>query len=414
MIDYELFEQLSEWNRSKTRERVWFAKGAGAHGWFRPYMSLADYTRAEFLSDPELETPVFTRFSLATGSRGGADTVRDNRGFAVRFYTQEGNYDFLGTSMPVFYISDPKKLPRLMEALAPSPATGLREPDKFWRFAAEHPEVLNLATYLYTDLGTMRSYRTMAGYGVLPQLWTGKDGQRHLVRCRLVPLLGEKTISANEAEFLAGFDPDASVRDLYETLESGKAVEYELQVQMLAEGEAGFPGHWLSPTVEWPEETFPYLKAGKLILNRLPESETDEVEGVSFSPGNLVEGISAAPHPLAEAAAFACADGGRYRLGEAHGRLKVNRSLVERKEDERTSPGPVSCPALCADSIPGYTLNVLGHRLSSMARKDGEALAMTIAGEILFLEEDVQEKILRHFYQASQDFGRMLAEKLGI
>lgn len=412
MSDLRLFEELADLNREEIPERVWFAKGAGAAGQFRPYMNMQDYTIADFLSDPEKETPVFVRFSMAAGRKGSADTQRDNRGFSVRFYTEEGNYDLMGTSLPVFYIENPKEMPALLASLKPSPKTNIREPERFWRFYGEHPEAIHLLTWLYSDLGTMKSYRTMAGHSVLPCLWTGRTGIQYLVRYHWRPLAGEKTITANEAEFLAGFDPDVAARDLYHTLEEGIPAEYELEIQIASRELALQPGiDLMNPTLIWEEERFPLTKVGKMTLDRVPEDYAEEVEGIAFSPGNTVRGIEITDHELCKAVVFAAEDAHRYRLGRRYKKMAANRARGPqfRAEPVKGSGGFRKNGDICADP-----LIQAGERLQRMGEEERNCLAMAIAQEILFLDEEIQTKIVAHLRSAHEDFGNVVAERIGL
>ncbi|MGI6752342.1 MAG: catalase [Anaerovoracaceae bacterium] len=410
MNDLRLYEELAKVNRRVRPERVLFAKGAGAWGKFFSYMNMEDYTVADFLCNTNMETPVFVRFSLESGGRGAADTIRDNRGFAVRFYSEEGNYDLMGISLPVFYISNAGKMMELICALKPSMKTNIRDPEIFWRFYADNPEAIHLITWLYTDSGTVKSYRTMAGYGVIPHLWIGRDGTKHLVRSRWRPMAGEKTISSNEAEFLAGFDPDVAGRDLYNALDEGVPIEYELEIQM-APLELALQSELdlLNPTLIWEDKKFPPLKVGKMILEDGPEDYEEEVEGIGFSPGNLVRGINLTGDPIGAMCAFACRDSHFNRLGRDYGKMAVNTSKTA-SIDESEKIGIVP-------SIKGSlekTIEQAGERLKSMGLEARRTLALTIAQEILFIDERIQWEIVGHFNRVHEGFANMVAGRIGI
>lgn len=410
MNDFGLFEDLAVLNRTKSPERMWFAKGSGARGRFYPYMSLRDYTVADFLCNPEKETPVFVRFSMSSGGRGSADTQRDNRGFAVRFFSEEGNYDLMGTSLPVFYIMDPHKMPALISALRPSPKTNIREPKRFWKFYSENPEMIHYITWLYGGSGTIKSYRNMPGHSVIPYLWTGRDNAQYLVRTHWHPLGGEKTISANEAEFLAGFDPDVAGRDLCHALDEGINVEYEMEIQIASRELALQQGlDLLNPTLIWDEQMFPLIKAGKMVLDKGPEDYEDEVENIAFSLGNTVKGIDFSGDPLSKMGSFACRDGHVYRLGKDYRKLGVNQALGCVHEDiSRASP------VFGGNCFIENTFRQASERLEKMGIEGREKLAMAVAQEVLFIDEKIQWEITKHFDDIHNDFANMVARRVGI
>ena len=217
--DIQLIEKLAQFDRERIPERVVHAKGAGAYGYFQVYRPMKHYTIAKFLQNPDEKTPVFVRFSTVIGSKGSADTARDPRGFAVKFYTKDGNYDLAGNDIPVFFIRDAIKFPDLIHALKPAPDTNIIDQNRVWDFFSSMPETTHMITWVYSDRGTIKSYRRIEGFGVNTYIWLNDKGERRFVKYHWKPALGIETIDRKEAEFLAGADPDVATKDLYDTLE---------------------------------------------------------------------------------------------------------------------------------------------------------------------------------------------------
>jgi len=307
MTDFLLMDYLSKLNDNTVKERLMHAKGIGVYGTFRPYMSMKDYTKADFLKDAETVTPVFVRFSKQSGRRGSPDTERSVKGFSTKFFTKEGHYDLICSNMPMFFINEAKKMPQFIKAFAPRQDTDLTDNESIWRFLAENPEAANIITWLYSDRGTTKSYRHIEGYSVNTYQWINADGDVHFVRYRWIPTGGVKEISRNEAEFLAGFDPDIASKDLYESIEDGQYPEYELAVQLVSEGHRDYYDFDLFDcAIEWPEKEIPYVVTGKMILNKIPKDFYEEVEKSSFSPSGLVSGITFSEDRLLEVISFVC------------------------------------------------------------------------------------------------------------
>lgn len=320
MTDFLLLEKISRLTSRNPRPRLLHQKGIAARGCFVPYMSLADYTRAEFLQDPQIQTKVTARFSKTTGERGSSDSLRDTRGFAVRFETEQGNYDLLCHNMPVYYISRPAQFPAMVETLLPEDRS-LSE-GGFWKFLSENPQAVNLAMGLYSDRGTLKSYRFMEGYSVNTYKWISSRNQELYVRYRWNPYCkgdedyaGRKGVSYQEAEFLAGFSPDCCISDFALAVEEGNFPVYELEVQMMEPERAKQCGFdFLSASLYWPEENFPYIKIGKMVLNEILKKEQEEK--LCFRPGNLVDGIEPGNREFFEIMDYAHRDGGRQRGAE--------------------------------------------------------------------------------------------------
>ncbi|MES2400605.1 MAG: catalase, partial [Pseudomonadota bacterium] len=269
--DFILREKITHFDHERIPERAVHARGSGAHGYFKPYKSMAPYTTAGFLQDPDIETPVFVRFSTVAGSTGSADTVRDVRGFAVKFYTAEGNYDLVGNNIPVFFIQDAIKFPDLIHAVKPEPHHGMPQAasahDTFWDFATLMPESTHMLMWAMSDRAIPRSYRMMEGFGIHAFRFINSRGDSHFVKFHWKPKLGIHGLAWDEAQKIAGKDADFHRRDLWEAIDSGNFPEWELGVQIVdagKEGELGFD--ILDPTKLIPESQVPVQLIGKMVL----------------------------------------------------------------------------------------------------------------------------------------------------
>lgn len=307
--DFILREKITHFDHERIPERAVHARGSGAHGYFKPYKSMVQYTSAAFLQDPDIETPVFVRFSTVAGSRGSADTVRDVRGFAVKFYTSEGNYDLVGNNIPVFFIQDAIKFPDLIHAVKPEPHHEMPQAasahDTFWDFASLMPESTHMLMWAMSDRAIPRSLRMMEGFGVHAFRFINARGESYFVKFHWKPKLGIHGLVWDEAQKIAGKDADFHRRDLWEAIESGNFPEWELGVQIVDEGkedELGFD--ILDPTKLIPEEQVPVQLIGKMVLNRNPDNFFAETEQVAFHPGHLVPGIDFSNDPLLQGRLF--------------------------------------------------------------------------------------------------------------
>ncbi len=331
--DFILREKITHFDHERIPERAVHARGSGAHGYFKPYKSMVQYTSAAFLQDPAIETPVFVRFSTVAGSRGSADTVRDVRGFAVKFYTAEGNYDLVGNNIPVFFIQDAIKFPDLIHAVKPEPHHEMPQAasahDTFWDFVSLMPESTHMLMWAMSDRALPRSFRMMEGFGVHAFRFINAGGDSHFVKFHWKPKLGVHGLAWDEAQKIAGKDPDFHRRDLWEAIESGHFPEWELGVQIVNEGqetELGFD--ILDATKLVPEAQVPVQIIGKLVLNRNPDNFFAETEQVAFHPGHLVPGIDFSNDPLLQGRLFSYTDTQLSRLGGANfHELPINRAV---------------------------------------------------------------------------------------
>lgn len=318
--DFHLREKITHFDHERIPERVVHARGAAAHGYFQVYKSLEHITKAPFLCDPTRKTPVFLRFSTVLGSKGSADTVRDVRGFAVRFYTDEGNWDLVGNNIPVFFIQESMKFPDIIHAGKPEPHTEIPQAatahDNFWDFMSLQSETAHMAMWILSDRTIPRSLRMMEGFGVHTFVLVDKNGTRRFVKFHWKPKLGVHSLVWDEAQKISGQDPDFHRRDLYEAIESGAYPEWELGVQVLEESrEHEFDFDILDSTKLIPEELVPIQIVGKMVLNRNPTDVFAETEQVAFCTQNIVPGIDFSNDPLLQGRNHSYLDTQLTRLG---------------------------------------------------------------------------------------------------
>ena len=330
--DFHLREKITHFDHERIPERVVHARGAAAHGVFEAYGNAASFTKAGFLGRKGKKTEVFCRFSTVLGSRGSADTVRDTRGFAVKFYTDEGNFDLVGNNIPVFFIQDGIKFPDIIHAGKPHPDREIPQAqsahDTFWDFVSLHTEATHHVLWNMSDRGIPRSYRTMEGFGVHTFRLVNRKGATSLVKFHWKPVAGVHSLVWEEAQIAAGCDPDFHRRDMADGIEAGAYLEYELGVQVMPDdGTDSFEGiDLLDPTKIVPEEMVPVQLIGKLTLNRNPTNYFAETEQVAFHTGNLVPGIEPTNDPLMQARLFSYLDTQLTRLGGPNfTQLPINR-----------------------------------------------------------------------------------------
>lgn len=341
MEDFIFREKITHFDHERIPERVVHARGSGAHGYFQVYESQSHLTKAHFLSDPNLTTPVFVRFSTVAGFRGSADTVRDVRGFAVKFYTQEGNYDIVGNNMPVFFIQDAIKFPDLIHAVKPEPDNEMPQAasahDTFWDFVVNAPETMHNVMWLMSDRAIPKSYRTMEGFGIHTFRFINEKGESKFVKFHWKPLLGVHSLVWDEAQKIAGKDPDFNRRDLWENIQNGHPAEFELGIQVLdPEDEFAFDFDILDATKLWPEDLIPVQRIGKMTLNQNPANFFAETEQVAFCPANIVPGIDFSNDPLLQGRLFSYQDTQLSRLGGPNfHQLPINRALATVNNNQR-------------------------------------------------------------------------------
>jgi catalase len=343
--DFHLREKITHFDHERIPERVVHARGYGAHGEFELYESMKDYTKAKFLQEPGSKVPVFTRFSAVAGNRGSANTVRDVRGFAVKFYTEEGNYDLVGNNMPVFHIQDAIKFPDLIHAVKPEPHNEMPQAssahDTFWDFVANNQESAHMVMWHMSDRAIPRSFRMMEGFGVHTFRLVNEEGKAHFVKFHWKPELGVHSLVWDEAQKLNGKDPDFHRRDLWESINQGNFAEFHLGVQLIEEkDEFMFDFDILDPTKLWPEEQVPVKLIGKMTLNRNVDNVFAETEQVAFHPGNVVPGIDFTNDPLLQGRLFSYTDTQLIRLGGPNfHELPINRPVCPFHNNQRDGYG---------------------------------------------------------------------------
>ncbi|KQE07885.1 hydroperoxidase [Acinetobacter pittii] len=318
--DFILREKITHFDHERIPERIVHARGVGAHGYFQAYEGNERLTKAGFLTDPTIQTPIFVRFSTVQGPRGSADTVRDIRGFAIKFYTQEGNFDLVGNNAPVFFVQDGIKFPDFVHAVKPEPdteiPTGATAHDTFWDFVSLVPESAHAVIWAMSDRAIPRNLRSIQGFGVHTFRLINAEGKSHFVKFHWTPKQGLSALVWDEAQKLAGKDPDFHRRDLYEAIENGVYPEWELGVQIVEEeDEMNFDFDLLDPTKIIPEELVPVTPIGRFVLNRNVDNFFAETEQVAFCPGHIVPGIDFTNDPLLQARLFSYTDTQLSRLG---------------------------------------------------------------------------------------------------
>jgi catalase len=339
--DFIMREKITHFDHERIPERIVHARGTAAHGYFQAYESHAALTKAGFLTDPSRITPVFVRFSTVQGPRGSGDTVRDVRGFAVKFYTEEGNFDLVGNNMPVFFIQDAIKFPDFVHAVKPEPhneiPTGGSAHDTFWDFVSLVPESAHMVLWTMSDRAIPKSLRTIEGFGIHTFRLINAEGKASFVKFHWKPKQGVCSLVWDEAQKLAGKDTDFHRRDLWESIETGDYPEWEFGVQIVAEeDEHKFDFDLLDPTKIIPEELVPVTPLGKMVLNRNPDNYFAETEQVAFCPGHIVPGIDFSNDPLLQGRLFSYTDTQISRLGGPNfHELPINRPLAPNHNGQR-------------------------------------------------------------------------------
>jgi len=446
--DFHLIEKLAHFNRERIPERVVHAKGAGAYGIFRVTADVTRWTKARFLAEIGKETEVFLRFSTVGGEKGSADAERDPRGFALKLYTEDGNYDIVGNNTPVFFIRDPLKFPDFIHTQKRNPATNLKDPTAVWDFASLSPETLHQFTILFSDRGTPRSYRHMDGFSSHTFSWINAAGERVWVKYHFKTKQGIQNFTAEQAQAMTGIDPDHATRDLFAAIQDGDFPAWKVSVQIMTEAEAeAFPIDPFDLTKVWPHAAHPLIEIGELVLNRNPQNYFAEVEQSAFSPANVVPGISFSPDKMLQGRLFAYGDAHRYRLGGNHGLLPVNRphaavaSNYQRdgamrfddngkgavNYEPNSFGGPKQDPAAAEPPLPLHgAADRYDHRAGNDDYSQAGALFRllddgararlmdNIAASMRSVPEAIQRRQIAHFAKADPAYGAGVAERLGL
>lgn len=445
--DVHLLEKLAHFNRERVPERVVHAKGAGAHGYFEVTNDVSKYTRAAFLSEPGKRTPLFVRFSTVAGENGSADTVRDPRGFAVKFYTEDGNYDIVGNNTPVFFIRDAIKFPDFIHTQKRHPQTHLKNPDAVWDFWSLSPESLHQVTILMSDRGIPATFRHMHGFGSHTFKWVNAEGESVWVKYHFKTQQGIQNLSAEVAAKIAGENPDYHTEDLFNAIEKGDYPEWKLYVQIMPFEDADtYRFDPFDVTKVWSQKDYPLIEVGRMVLDKNPENYFAEVEQATFSPGTLVPGIEVSPDKMLQGRLFAYADAHRYRVGANHNSLPINRPKAEVNNYQRDGQmrpdrnggssvyyepnsfgGPTESPenkqtpypvAGVADSV-SYDHNdhytQAGDLYRLLREEERTRLVQNIVASMASVtRDDIKLRQIQHFYKADPEYGTRIAEGLGL
>ncbi|MGD6858128.1 catalase KatA [Bacillus infantis] len=445
--DVHLLEKLAHFNRERVPERVVHAKGAGAHGYFEVTNDLTTYTKAAFLSEVGKRTPLFIRFSTVAGELGSADTVRDPRGFAVKFYTEEGNYDIVGNNTPVFFIRDAIKFPDFIHTQKRHPQTHLKNPNAVWDFWSLSPESLHQVSILMSDRGIPATLRHMHGFGSHTFKWVNQEGEGVWIKYHFKTEQGVKNLAPEAASKIAGENPDYHTEDLFNAIENGDYPSWKLCVQIMPEKDAEtYRFDPFDVTKVWSQKDYPLIEVGRMVLNKNPENYFAEVEQATFSPGTLVPGIDVSPDKMLQGRLFAYHDAHRYRVGANHQALPINRARNEvnnyqrdgqmrfdsngggsvyyepnsfggPKETPENKPAPFAVTG-AADSVSydhddHYTQAGDLYRL--MSAEERARLVENIVGAMKPVEsEEIKLRQIEHFYKADPEYGTKVAEGLGL
>jgi catalase len=455
--DFHAREKITHFDHERIPERVVHARGAGAYGYFEPYdESLAEYTVAKFLTTPGKQTPVFVRFSTVAGSRGSADTVRDVRGFATKFYTDQGNYDLVGNNFPVFFIQDGNKIPDFVHAVKPEPHNEIPQAqsahDTLWDFVSLQPETLHAIMWLMSDRALPRSFRMMQGFGVHTFRLVNARGEGTFVKFHWKPRLGVHSLVWDECQKVAGKDPDFNRRDLWDAIEAGQYPEYELGVQLVPESdEFSFQFDLLDATKIIPEEQVPVRPVGKMVLNRNPDNFFAETEQVAFHTANVVPGIDFTNDPLLQFRNFSYLDTQLIRLGGPNfAQLPVNRPVAEVRNNQHDGYSQIAipkgqssyfkntlgggCPALADEDVfRHYTEKVDGHKIrqraksfqdhysqarmfwKSMSAVEAEHIVAAFAFELGHVEtREIRSRVVDQLNLVDHELAAQVAGKLGL
>ncbi|WP_026700615.1 catalase [Salibacterium aidingense] len=333
--NYDFLEKISHFDREKIPERIVHARGAGAHGYFESYGTVGEepaskYTRAKVFQEKGQQTPVFVRFSTVNHGKHSPETLRDPRGFAVKFYTEDGIWDLVGNNLKIFFIRDPIKFPDFVHAFQPDPVTNIQDGERIFDFISQSPEAMHMITFLFSPWGIPASYRHMQGSGVNTYKWVNADGESVLVKYHWEPVQGIKNLSQDEAMKVQGKNFNHATQDLFEAIDDGNYPEWELYVQIMSDEEhEELDFDPLDPTKLWYKDQFPWLPVGKMVLNKNPDNYFAEVEQAAFGTGVLVDGLDFSDDKLLQGRTFSYSDTQRYRVGSNYLQLPINKPKKE-------------------------------------------------------------------------------------
>lgn len=445
--DFNLIDHIAHFDRERIPERVVHAKGAGAFGYFEVTSTeFARFCKAKCFESVGKRTPVAVRFSTVGGESGSADTARDPRGFAVKFYTEEGNWDMVGNNTPIFFIRDPILFPSFIHTQKRNPATHLKDPDAMWDFISLRPETVHQVSVLFSDRGTPDGYRHMNGYGSHTFKTTTSSGEAYYVKWHFKTDQGIRNLPADEADKIASTDPDYAIRDLYNAIGQGDFPSWTLYVQVMTYDQAAACAfNPFDLTKIWPHSQFPLMEVGRMTLDRNPQNYFAEVEQLAFAPGHLVPGIEPSPDKMLQARLFSYSDTHRHRLGTNYQQIPVNCPFASKVATYQRD-GPMNVDGNQAGS-PNYFPNSFsgpaptdsntwhGDALNgNVARYDTgdednfsqcgdffrkvlsadqrDRLTSNIAGNLVNAQNFIQKRAIANFAAVDASYGRMVQEKV--
>jgi catalase len=447
--DHYLIEKLAHFERERIPERVVHAKGWGAFGYFEVTADVTRWTKAKFLSPASKRTEMFIRFSTVAGEKGYADTARDPRGFSMRFYTEDGNYDLVGNNTPVFFIRDAIKFPDFIHSQKRDPYTGRQEPDNVWDFFSLSPEMTHMFTWLYGDRGIPASFRTMDGFGSHTFQWVNAKGEAFWVKYHFKTDQGIKCLTSEEATRIAGQDPDYHGRDMFSAINRGDYPSWTLKMQIMPVAEAAkYRFNPFDVTKVWPYKDYPLTTIGRFVLDRNPENYFAQVEQAAFNPANFVPGIGPSPDKMLQGRLFSYGDAHRYRLGVNSTQLPVNCPHAakvnnyyrdgsmrfdanggrEKTHEPNSFGGPVQSnqPLWAPMEIHGLTGYYAPERHSEdndfiqagnlyrlMGESEKQRLVANIAAHLSQVsKDDIIERSVAHFRKADPEYGDRVAQAM--
>lgn len=452
--NYQFLEKMSHFDRERVPERVVHARGTGAHGYFEAYgmvgkEPIAKYTRAKVFQQKGKKTPLFVRFSTVTHGGHSPETLRDPRGFAVKMYTEDGNWDLVGNNLKIFFIRDALKFPDLIHAFKPDPVTNRQDGERIFDFISNTPEALHMITFLFSPWGIPANYRQMQGSGVNTYKWVNEDGEAVLVKYHWEPLQGIKNLTQQQAEEIQGKNFNHATQDLYEAIERGEYPQWELNVQIMSDGEhPELDFDPLDDTKLWPTDQFPFLPVGKMTLDRNPVNFFAEVEQAAFGTGVLVDGLDFSDDKMLQGRTFSYSDTQRYRVGTNYLQLPINapkKSVATNQRDgqmayrqdlvEGVNPhvnyepssmnGLKEAPKTKKDHTPHYNAALVREKISrqnnfkqagetyrKLEEWEREDLIKNLGNTLAPARKEIQDKMVEMLTQCDADYGKRVAESI--
>ncbi|WP_312270470.1 catalase [Pseudomonas sp.] len=454
--NYQFIEKITHFDRERIPERVVHARGTAAHGYFEPYGKIGDepaskYTRAKVLTKTGVQTPIFLRFSTVIGGKESPETAQDPRGFAIKFYTEDGNWDLVGNNLKVFFIRDAIKFPDMIHAFKPDPISNRQEPWRFYDFVQHHPEALHMVTWVKSPWGRPATYRNMQGSSVNTYKLVNDKGEAVLCKFSFEPKQGVKNLTSEQAAEIQKNDVGHATRDLYDAIERGEFPEWEMCVQVMSEDEhLNLDFDPLDDTKRWPEDKFPLLPVGRIVLNRNPSNVFAETEQSAFGTGVLVDGIDFSDDKMLQGRTLSYSDTQRYRVGANYLQLPINAAKTTVATNQRdgfmaynvdnggenphvnyepsTQGGLREAPKPKKDYhqwVEGHLeryqttktaadYKQAGDRYRTFEDWEREDLINNITGDLKQCPENIQLRMIWHFWHCDPDYGQRLADGVGV